>query len=101
MAGSTVAVLGPGPGIGRAGARLLAAAGARVACIDIQEATAAEPAGVGGRRAASVHRADVTDRAQARSAFAAVVAAHGSLDGILNVVGVGVRARPEELTDND
>ena len=71
----TAIVVGAANGIGRATALAFAAAGAAVACADIEEpgakATAAE-IDAGGGRALPVHL-DVTDGASCRAAVAATV----------------------------
>ena len=78
-------VVGAANGIGRAIALAFAAAGAAVACADIEEpgakATAVE-IDEGGGRALPVHL-DVTDGASCRAAVAATVARFGGLDVLL------------------
>ena len=81
----TAIVVGAANGIGRATALAFAAAGAAVACADIEEpgakATAVE-IDEGGGRALPVHL-DVTDGASCRAAVAATVARFGGLDVLL------------------
>ena len=78
-------VVGAANGIGRATALAYAAAGAGVACADIEEpgakTTAAEIEARGGH-AMPVHL-DVTDGASCRAAVAATVARFGGLDGLM------------------
>ena len=78
-------VVGAANGIGRAIALAFAAAGAAVACADVEEpgakATAAEIE-AGGSRALPV-RLDVTDGASCRAAVAAAVQRFGGLDVLL------------------
>jgi len=85
----TAIVVGAANGIGRATALAFAAAGAAVACADIEEpgakATAAE-IDAGGGRALPVHL-DVTDGASCRAAVAATVERLGGLDVLLNLTG--------------
>jgi NAD(P)-dependent dehydrogenase (short-subunit alcohol dehydrogenase family) len=78
-------VVGAANGIGRATALAFAAAGARVACADIEapgaKATAAEIE-KGGAQALAVHL-DVTEGASCRGAVAATVEQFGGLDVLL------------------
>ena len=113
-----VAVLGAGRGIGEAVARGCARQGARVVCLDIDEAAAARVAGdlqeaaaarvtgdlqesgagdaahARGDDHARVHdhdRVDVTDAADVARALGAVAEACGRLDGVVCTPGVNVR----------
>jgi NAD(P)-dependent dehydrogenase (short-subunit alcohol dehydrogenase family) len=78
-------VVGAANGIGQATARAFAAAGAAVACADIEEpgsrATATEIEKAGGQ--ALPVRLDVTDGVSCRAAVAAAVARFGGLDVLL------------------
>jgi len=89
LAGKRALVAGAGQGIGRATALLLAACGARVACMDSDEArraaivqeiqaTGAEVTGIGG---------DVRERAALDAAVAATVEAFGGIDVAVDIVG--------------
>ena len=78
-------VVGAANGIGRATALAYAAAGASVACADIEEPgakTTAADVEAGGGRAMPV-RLDVTDGASCRAAVAATVARFGGLDVLM------------------
>jgi NAD(P)-dependent dehydrogenase (short-subunit alcohol dehydrogenase family) len=81
----TALVVGAANGIGRATALAFAAAGARVACADVEapgaRATAAEIVN-GGGQALAVHL-DVTDGASCRAAVAATTERFGGLDVLL------------------
>jgi 2-keto-3-deoxy-L-fuconate dehydrogenase len=74
-------VTGGASGIGLATARLLAARGARVACLDLKPDGIPDPlAGVG---------CDVCDDAAVRTAVEAVVSRFGRLDVVVNNAGIG------------
>src|SRR5436309_15274404 len=87
-------VVGAANGIGRATALAFAAAGAKVACADIEEPGAkTTPAEIeaGGGQALPVHLA-VTDGATCRGAVAATVQRFGGLDVLL--YGASDSAKP-------
>ena len=83
-------VNGASQGIGETIALDLAAEGATVILVDVQqeklEAVARAIAGAGGR--ADVHVADVTDAARAQQVADAVAAAHGRIDHLINNAGI-------------
>jgi NAD(P)-dependent dehydrogenase (short-subunit alcohol dehydrogenase family) len=85
LAQKTAIVVGAANGIGRATALAFAAAGARVACADVEEpgakATVGEIEKVGGQ--ALPVPLDVTDGASCRAAVATTVARFGGLDVLL------------------
>lgn len=85
LAHKTAIVVGAANGIGRATALAFAAAGARVACADVEEpgakATAAEIEQAGGQ--AVPVPLDVTDGGSCRAAVATTVARFGGLDVLL------------------
>jgi NAD(P)-dependent dehydrogenase (short-subunit alcohol dehydrogenase family) len=93
----------PRPGMGRATAKLLAEAGARVACVDLdtQRATAVaeEIRGAGGE--AIVVVADVSKRAGATRAVAEVVGQFGGLDVVIDIIGEARWGSVLEFTDED
>jgi NAD(P)-dependent dehydrogenase (short-subunit alcohol dehydrogenase family) len=88
--GHAALVTGGGSGLGAATARALAAAGAKVAVLDINkdaaEKVAREVAGFGVA-------CDVADAGSAESAVAAARAAHGAARILVNCAGIGPAAR--------
>lgn len=90
-------VIGAGQGIGENSAHALAQQGAHVLCVDMDETRAREVAAA-TRGAACV--ADVTSRSGMEQVFAAAEAAFGGrLDGIVDVVGMGVGRNLATLDD--
>jgi NAD(P)-dependent dehydrogenase (short-subunit alcohol dehydrogenase family) len=91
--GKVAVVTGGARGIGRAAGSALAAAGAAVAILDRDAATAETTAKAldADGRAISVHAADVTDEAALERAFATVAQHHGGIDILVNSAGIGLR----------
>ncbi|MFN8098765.1 MAG: SDR family NAD(P)-dependent oxidoreductase [Dermatophilaceae bacterium] len=89
-------VTGGGNGIGREVVLELLARGARVAAVDLRQAGLDETLGLAGTNAPrlSTHAVDVADRAAVAALPAAVEAAHGAVDGLLNVAGIIQRFVP-------
>lgn len=84
-----VVVTGGGNGIGREVVLALLRDGARVAAVDLRADSLAETsrlADAGDRLTA--HAVDVTDRAAVLTLVDEVVAAHGRVDGLVNVAGI-------------
>lgn len=83
-------VTGGGNGIGRDVVLALVKKGARVAAVDLNEAGLAETvalaAGLSDR--ISTHVVNIADRKKVQALPEAVIAAHGSVDGIINVAGI-------------
>lgn len=93
LAGLAAVVTGGASGIGLATAALLAARGARVACLDIKPDGL--PAPLLG------FRVDIGDDDLVRSAVDAAVTALGSLDILVNNAGVGAQGTIEAQSDDE
>jgi len=93
LKGKTIALIGAGSGIGEAAARLCAAQGAAVACLDLDGAAAARVAGeladAGARTWAGT--VDIRSGADVARALGSVVEELGGLDGAVCTPGVNVR----------
>ncbi len=99
----TAVVTGAGSGIGRAAASALADAGAKVVCVDLDGAAAADTAArIHGAGGVSEGRAvDVTDKAAVNELGAHVAQAYGRLDIWVNVAGIMRYAKVVDLTEAD
>lgn len=92
---------GPGWGNGKAAAVAYAREGARVACLDLSEAAAAETAHIiveEGHEAAAF-AADVTDPGSVSGAVAAVLRQFERIDVLHNNVGATAMGGPDELDE--
>lgn len=96
-------VAGAGRGIGAATARRLGEAGARVACMDVDEGR--RDAVVGELRAAGAEAVpiagDLLERGGVEAAVDATVDAFGSVDVAVDIVGVARWNEALDLTDDD
>jgi NAD(P)-dependent dehydrogenase (short-subunit alcohol dehydrogenase family) len=88
--GQAAIVSGGGSGLGRATARAFAAAGVRVAILDINQAAADEAARETGGLAITT---DVGDAKSVESAFAAASERHGPARIAVNCAGIGTAGR--------
>jgi NAD(P)-dependent dehydrogenase (short-subunit alcohol dehydrogenase family) len=99
-----VIVTGGASGIAASAVLALAAAGAKVASIDLAAEDGrhiAERANAKGPGHATFHHASVADRAAMKAAVDAAVAAMGGLDALIHAAGVQQYKPAEDLTDED
>ncbi|ROO84974.1 NAD(P)-dependent dehydrogenase (short-subunit alcohol dehydrogenase family) [Actinocorallia herbida] len=89
-ANKVAVIVGGGSGMGRATAELLAAAGAKIAILDLPDGRGPEAAKEIG---ATFHACDVTDETGTEAAIEEVVAAHGAIHIAVNTAGGGVSKR--------
>ena len=87
--GKVIVVTGAGSGMGRELALELLGRGARIAAVDLRPEGLTETGQLAdaGERL-SIHVADISDRAAVEALPEAVVAAHGRVDGVVNVAGI-------------
>jgi len=98
LEGRVAIVTGAASGIGRAAARILAAAGAKVVAVDIdRDGLSATHAALGGGEHVA-EQVDLADLAACEALIAGVAARAGRLDILLNVAGV---LRRMEIDDVD
>jgi NAD(P)-dependent dehydrogenase (short-subunit alcohol dehydrogenase family) len=93
--GQVHVVVGAGRGMGAECARALASAGARVACLDIDEELAAQ---VAGEIDGIALPADVTDDRSLSAAFGSIERDSGAVHGVVDIVGM-VRWTPLREAD--
>lgn len=103
LEGKVAAVIGAASGIGEAVARGCAAAGARVACFDVNESgvrrvaeSAAGPAG-----AAECGTLDIREAAAVGRAFNDLRSRHGSLDVVICTPSINVRKKILDYTEEE
>lgn len=90
IANKTIVVTGGGNGIGRELVLQLLGMGARVAAVDIDARALEETKELAGSQAdkLTLHALNITDRAAVDALPASVLAAHGSVDGLINNAGI-------------
>jgi short-subunit dehydrogenase len=94
--GRVFVVTGGGNGIGREVVLTLLERGGRVAAVDLSAAGLAETARLAGSVGdrLTVHTVDITDRSAVEALPATVLAAHGTVDGLVDVAGIIQRFVP-------
>lgn len=90
IANKVFVVTGAGNGMGRQVALELVRRGARVAAVDLNTAGLTETAELAGAASqkVSTHTVNVTDPEAVAALSDAVVAAHGHVDGVVNIAGI-------------
>ncbi|MCU0427487.1 MAG: SDR family oxidoreductase [Candidatus Kapabacteria bacterium] len=88
--GKTIVITGAGNGMGREMALNLVRRGARVAAVDMSAEALQETVRLAGTSGdnISTHVVNITDKASVDALPAAVQAAHGAVDGIINNAGI-------------
>jgi NAD(P)-dependent dehydrogenase (short-subunit alcohol dehydrogenase family) len=103
FSGRVVIVTGAARGIGRAAAEQFAAAGARVALVDVQRSEVEQAAGSidrDGERAVGIV-ADVSRREDVDRAVADCIATFGGIDIVVNNAGIHFARTIDEYTDEE
>lgn len=81
-------VTGAGSGMGRELSIQLVRKGAKVALVDILQKNLHETESLAGKDQVSLHIVNITDREKVHQLPAEVIAAHGSVDGVINNAGI-------------
>lgn len=93
-----VVVLGAGQGVGAASARLLAAHGATVICVGRRSGPTEQ---IAQEVDGTAFVGDASTRPDLVRLVESVAASHGGFDGVVNVIGMGIRTTPSEITMDD
>ncbi len=103
LRGRTAVITGAGSGIGRAIALSLAERGAHLALADVNCSGLAETAALlpPGELRVTQHQLDVADRETVAAFPAAVIAAHGGADVLVNNAGVALGGTFEMVSEED
>ena len=83
LAGKTAVVTGAGSGIGQAICQSFASAGAKLVCVDIDQANSQQTAAACGPDAVAL-RCDVSSEAETKAATLAALSAFGAIDVLVN-----------------
>jgi NAD(P)-dependent dehydrogenase (short-subunit alcohol dehydrogenase family) len=95
--GKVAVITGAGSGMGKAAARIFAREGAKLVISDVSGAEQQTAADIDGEVVA--RSCNVADEDQVAALVAAAVAAYGRLDAMLNVAGIGVGGRLDDLDE--
>jgi NAD(P)-dependent dehydrogenase (short-subunit alcohol dehydrogenase family) len=103
LTGKVAAVIGAGSGIGEAVAKGCAEAGARVACLDINESAARGVAEAAARDGGTTECAvlDIRDGAAIVRAFEDIRARHGSLEIVICTPSINVRKKILDYSEEE
>ncbi|MGE5813196.1 MAG: SDR family NAD(P)-dependent oxidoreductase [Acidobacteriota bacterium] len=103
LTGKVAAVIGAGSGIGEAVAKGCAEAGARVVCLDINEAAVRGVAEAAARDGGATECAtlDIRDGAAVGRTFDDIHARHGSLDIVISTPSINVRKKILDYTEEE
>jgi len=99
-AGKAIIVTGGTGGIGRATCQLLAAQGARVAVVDLDQSKADQAAAELGNGSVGVAM-NIADEASVSEGFAACIAALGQIHGLINCAAIVLHSDPMAISRAD
>lgn len=88
VSGKVFVVTGGGNGIGREVVLQLIDAGARVAALDLSKEGLIETSALAKSEKLSTHQVNIADLSEVTTSKAAINAAHGMVDGVINVAGI-------------
>jgi len=101
LSGRVAMVTGAASGLGRAASLLLSAAGAAVACVDVQSADSTTTAITDEGGQAMAITLDVTDRGQVGDAVRRVADTFGRLDVMANIAGIITQGPSVDVTEGE
>lgn len=104
LADKRIIVTGGAQGIGASVVRAYAAAGAKIASLDILDEAGLQIAAEAGKKGPGTvkfYHCDVSKRAEVEASFAAAVRDLGRLDVLAHIAGIGRYAPAESITDED
>jgi NAD(P)-dependent dehydrogenase (short-subunit alcohol dehydrogenase family) len=97
--GKVAVITGAGSGMGKAAAKIFAREGARLVISDVSGAEQQTAADIDGDVVARA--CNVADEDQVAALVAAAVSTYGRLDAMLNVAGIGVSGRLDDLEESE